>query len=136
MIETCILLLLIAGYRIFKVTKKLSIVTEQYNEQLESNRKILSQKKSSEVRTGQIVEQLAPFTKYFTFDPKLCKFMGQPVDFIYFGEDKIVFIEVKSGNARLSSKQNNIKKLIEENKVEWAEVRISGTNDDSEESNE
>ena len=38
--------------------------------QLEANRKILSQKKSSEVTTGLILEQAAPFLEEFKFNPR------------------------------------------------------------------
>ena len=52
------------------------------------------------------------------------KFLGQPIDYIYFGEDKIVIMEVKSGNAKLTPKQVQIKNLIKEHKVFWEEFRI------------
>jgi predicted Holliday junction resolvase-like endonuclease len=90
----------------------------------EENRKILSQKKSSEVILGQISEQLAPFTEHFKYDAHKVKFLGQPIDYIYFGEDKIVILEVKSGNAKLTPKQMQIKNLIKEKKVFWEEFRI------------
>jgi predicted Holliday junction resolvase-like endonuclease len=85
---------------------------------------LLSHKKSSEVRLGQISEQLAPFLDLFPFDPKKVQFLGNPIDYIYFGEDKIVIIEVKSGNARLSKKQKHIKSLVLGGKVFWDEIRI------------
>jgi predicted Holliday junction resolvase-like endonuclease len=46
------------------------------------------------------------------------------IDYIIFEEDKIIFLEIKSGNSQLSFKQRNIKKLIKEGKVEWDEMRI------------
>ena len=85
---------------------------------------LLSHKKSSEVRLGQISEQLAPFLDLFPYDPKKVQFLGNPIDYIYFGEDEIVIIEVKSGNARLSKKQRAIKALILGGKVGWKEIRI------------
>jgi len=48
-----------------------------------------------------------------------------PIDYIIFEEDKIVFLEVKSGESRLSQKQTNIKRLIKEGKIEWDEMRIN-----------
>ena len=89
--------------------------------------KLLSQKKSSEVRLGQISEQLAPFVAGFNYDTKQAHFLGQPIDYICFEKDKIVFLEVKSGKAQLSSRQKEIKQLIQDKKVEWAEMRIDGT---------
>jgi len=90
--------------------------------------KILSQKKSSEVVTGHIAEQLAPFLDNFPYDPKQVKFLGQPIDYIHYGDNQITFIEVKSGKSRLSKKQKHIKQLIENNQVFWDEVRIHGKN--------
>ena len=86
--------------------------------------KLLHHKKSSEVRLGQISEQLAPFLKLFPYDPKKVQFLGNPIDYIYFGDDKVAIIEVKSGNARLSKKQRAVKALVLKGKVEWKEIRI------------
>ena len=38
--------------------------------------RLLSQKKSSEVRLGQISENLAPFLKEFKYNPKKCHFLA------------------------------------------------------------
>ncbi len=46
-----------------------------------------------------------------------------PIDGVIFGDDMIKFIEIKTGNAQLSSKQKKIKKMIENNQVEFKEVR-------------
>ena len=90
----------------------------------EDRKKILSQKKSSEVRLGHIAETLAPFLDQFDFDPETCTFLGKPIDYISFNDDGITFIEVKSGESQLSSKQKQIKNLVADNKVFWKEVRI------------
>ena len=85
---------------------------------------LLSQKKSSEVRLGQISEHLAPFTDSFKHDPKKAHFLGNPIDYVVFEDDKIVFVEVKSGESKLSTSQKNIKKLISDGKVEFEQVTI------------
>lgn len=116
------ILLLIYGVQMYRVNqkwcKRVCKVEEDY-------RKLLSQKKSSEVRLGQISENLAPFLKDFKYNPKEAHFIGMPIDYIIFEEDKIVFLEVKSGESRLSQKQTNIKRLIKEGKIEWDEMRIN-----------
>jgi hypothetical protein len=89
--------------------------------------KLLGQKKSSEVRLGQISEQLAPFLQEFKYDPKQTHFLGMPIDFICFQPDKVVFLEVKSGKAQLNPRQREIKQLILDKKVEWDEMRIDGS---------
>jgi predicted Holliday junction resolvase-like endonuclease len=93
-------------------------------EETENRRKVVSQKKSSEVRLGFIAETLAPFLDQFEFEPEECTFLGKPVDYISFGEQQITFIEIKSGNAKLNSNQKRIKKQVEDKKVFWKEVRI------------
>lgn len=92
---------------------------EQYN-------KLFSQKKSSEVRLGQISEQMAPFLANFPYDPKKAHFIGQPIDYIIFEDDKIVILEVKSGQSGLSSRQKLIKEQVQKKKIEWEEYRIDG----------
>jgi predicted Holliday junction resolvase-like endonuclease len=51
--------------------------------------------------------------------------MGAPIDYIIFEDDRIVFLEVKSGKAVLSTSQKNIKNLILNNKIVWDEMRIN-----------
>lgn len=81
--------------------------------------------KSAYVKFGKLFEHFAPFTKIFPADMEKFIFLGQPIDGIAFEDNKIVFIEIKTGNARLSQKQEQIKKLVEENKVEFKEVRYN-----------
>ncbi|MCK4968854.1 MAG: endonuclease [Candidatus Aenigmarchaeota archaeon] len=94
------------------------------NHYLESEIKSLKSKKQSlSTRYGQIFEQLIPFSKDFPFDPKQFRFLGSPIDGVVFEDDKIVFVEIKLNNSKKSQKQNNIKKIIEQNKVYFSEVR-------------
>lgn len=86
---------------------------------------IMNQKKSSEVRLGKDAEVLTPFLDVFNYDPKHARFIGEPLDFIIFDPDKeITFVEVKSGNSKLSPKQNQLKKLIEDKKVKFDLIRV------------
>lgn len=80
--------------------------------------------KSVEVRTGFIMEKIAPFTEIFGEDPNRAHHMGNPIDYIVFNDDDIVFVEVKTGKARLTPKQNKIKKMVEEGKVSFKTVRF------------
>jgi predicted Holliday junction resolvase-like endonuclease len=97
---------------------------EKLSEQQELKAKVVSQKKSSEVRLGHIAETLAPFLDQFEFEPEQCSFLGQPIDYISFGNEEITFIEVKSGNSQLNSKQRHIRNLVKDKKVNWKEIRI------------
>lgn len=93
-------------------------------EETENRKKVLSQKKSSEVRLGQIAETLAPFLDQFDFEPENCNFLGKPIDYISFGNEEITFIEIKSGNSQLNQKQRHIRDLVKNKLINWKEIRI------------
>jgi predicted Holliday junction resolvase-like endonuclease len=97
---------------------------EKFFDETEKRKKIVSQKKSGEVRLGHIAETLAPFLDQFEFDPEQCSFLGKPIDYISFGDNEITFIEVKSGNAKLNQRQRQIKDLVDKKMISWKEVRI------------
>ncbi len=86
--------------------------------------------KSRAVLGGQFSEQLAPFLPDFKYLPTECRFIGKPVDLIVFKgmDDKdvneVVFVEVKSGKAKLSPQEKKLKETIEKKKVRWEEYRI------------
>lgn len=89
------------------------------------SKKILSQKKSSEVRLGRIGENMAPFVTDWPYEQNKFRFLGNPVDGIQFTDNEIIFIEIKTGKSRLSHVQKNIKKLIAEGKVSFATFRVA-----------
>jgi predicted Holliday junction resolvase-like endonuclease len=91
--------------------------------------KLLGQKKSSEVRTGKITEQIAPFLADYPLNPRTARFIGDPIDFVHFDDDKVTFVEVKSGRSQLSKKQRNIRDLIAEGKVNFQVYRVKGDDD-------
>jgi len=91
----------------------------------ENYKTLLSQKKSSEVRLGNIAEKLVPFLDYFTYEPANAVFLGQPIDYVVFEEDGITFVEIKSGKSQLSAKQRNIRDLVKSKQVSWKEIRIN-----------
>ncbi len=85
---------------------------------------LLSKKQSMSTRYGQLSEQWLPLMQSFPYDPKQFRFLGSPVDGVAFNEDKIVFCEFKFAGSKLTTKQRNLKKLVEEGKVEWREFRV------------
>jgi len=107
-----------------ELLKNIAEVEKNLEEETENRKKIVSQKKSSEVRLGNIAETLAPFLDQFDFDPENCIFLGKPIDYISFEDEAITFIEIKSGKAQLSTKQRHIRDLIKAKQVVWKEVRI------------
>lgn len=80
--------------------------------------------RNSYKKFGRVLQHYAPFTKDFPVPKDKFIFIGTPIDGIAFCEDKIVFLEIKTRNSFLSKNQQRVKKLIEEGKVEFREVRF------------
>ena len=93
-----------------KLAKKLSAVSFQ--------------KSSLSSRYGKLSEQFMPFLKDYPYNPQHFRFLGSPIDGIQFEDDKIVFVEFKAADSRLSEKQKAIKDLVEKKKVEFREVTM------------
>jgi predicted Holliday junction resolvase-like endonuclease len=91
--------------------------------------RMLSLKKSGEVRLGKIGENMAPFMKGWPYDANNFRFLGHPVDGIQFTDDEIIFIEIKTGKSRLSKSQKRAQKIIRKGHVSFATFRVdeSGT---------
>ena len=98
--------------QIVQLTGDLAEVTENLKKERGS-------KKSEQVRLGLVSENFAPFLDRFPYDRSKVKALFQPIDLIYFGEDEIVFIDVKSGNSQLSTKQRRLRDLVREKKVRF-----------------
>ena len=84
----------------------------------------MHQKKSSEVRTGLIAEQMAPFLESFPYDPKKAAFLGNPLDFVVFDEEGIHFVEVKSCKSQLTTAQRKLRDKIEAGSVTFEVYRV------------
>ena len=82
------------------------------------------QKHSLSTKYGKITEQFLPFLDAFPYNPSGFRFIGTPIDGLQFEEDKIIFFEFKSGDSKLTTKQNQIKKLINEKKVFFEEIHL------------
>ena len=80
--------------------------------------------KSSNIKVGKWIEDFFPFAKDFPTSPENFKFLGEPIDGVAFDikNEKIFFMEFKTGKSGLSEKQKIIKNLVEEKKVEWKEI--------------
>ena len=78
------------------------------------------------INLGFLLERLAPTLDDFTFNKNDCRSIFDPIDYVIFEGlnkkqrvDKIVFVDIKTGGARLTSKQRKIKQVVEEKKVEF-----------------
>ncbi len=82
------------------------------------------QKYSLSSKYGKITEQFLPFLDAFPYNPSNFRFLGTPIDGVQFEEDKIIFFEFKSADGRLSPKQTNIRRLIQDKKVTFEEIKL------------
>lgn len=79
---------------------------------------------------GQEIEQLAPFANNFKYSPKDTIFIGNPFDLLVMDGlsqrdlRKIVFVEVKTGKAKLSKNEKMIADCIKEGRVTVETIRI------------
>jgi predicted Holliday junction resolvase-like endonuclease len=85
----------------------------------------LHHRKSSEVRLGKIGENLAPFTEGWPWDANNFRFLGNPVDGVQFNDDEIIFVEIKTGKARLSRSQKDFRDLVKKGKVSFVTFKIT-----------
>lgn len=105
-----------------------SIIFNNFIELEQKYKKLLHQKKSSEVRLGKIGENLAPFTEHWPWDPNNFRFIGSPIDGIQFKDDEIIFVEIKTGKSRLSKYQIKCKELVESGRVTFKSFRVGENN--------
>lgn len=86
--------------------------------------------RSLAVTSGKVHEQLIPYLPTFDYNPKDVRFLGSPVDLVVFdglaeGQVKrIIFLEVKTGRAGLTSRERSVRDVVQTRRVEWAELRI------------
>ena len=76
------------------------------------------------INLGFLLERLAPTLDGFTFNKNDCRSMFDPIDYVIFEGlsekqkvDNIIFVDIKSGGARLTQKQKKIKQVVEDKKV-------------------
>jgi predicted Holliday junction resolvase-like endonuclease len=87
--------------------------------------------RSQAVTAGKVHEQLIPYLPAFPFNPKDVRFLGSPIDLVVFDGlaegrvRRIVFLEVKTGGAGLTSRERCVRDVIQAREVEWAELRVS-----------
>ena len=108
---------------------QMQIDLQEQKEELRNREKILKAKRQVSARAvnfGFISERIAPALPQFPFAHKDCRSLFDPIDYIIFeglnkGDTvtKIIFAEIKTGNARLNGHQKEIKSLIENKKVQF-----------------
>jgi len=78
------------------------------------------------VNLGMIVEKIVPLFPSFAYEAGDCRAMFEPIDYLVFSGltarnqvEALYFVEVKSGNARLTGSQQSIKKVVEDGSVQF-----------------
>lgn len=86
--------------------------------------------RSRSVLKGKIGEHLSPLLPDFPASPAEARFIGAPIDYVVFkgmdsnSIDEVIFVEVKSGESRLTPREKQIREVITEKRVRWIEYRI------------
>ena len=88
-----------------------------------------SVRQSQAVISGKVYEQLVPYLPGFPFNPKDVRFLGSPVDLVVFDGldrgalERVVFVELKTGQAVLSTRERQLRAVVQAGRVEWVELR-------------
>ena len=119
--------------QIDELTKKTDLMENNHKKEIKAAQKAAredSLKRSRAIIRGQATEHLAPFVIKDT-NPKDCRFLGNPVDYILFDGlsditdgvadqiNSIKFIDIKTGSSGLNKVQRRIRDAIKEDKVSF-----------------
>jgi predicted Holliday junction resolvase-like endonuclease len=112
-----------------KLRDNLWLAIENKKEELHRQKKSIVSSSESGARAtniGFLSERIAPSLKDFPFNRNDCRSLFDPIDYLVFEGlsetgrvNKIFFVEIKTGGARLQSNQKEIKSLVESKKVEF-----------------
>lgn len=89
-------------------------------------------RQSQAVISGKVHEQLLPYLPNFPFNPKDVRFLGSPVDLVVFdgldrgAVERLVFVEVKTGQSNLTTRERQVRDAVKGGRVEWLELRRDG----------
>ena len=106
--------------------QKVAECKEREKELLEKRKAISkrSEMATETINIGFILERVAPSMKDFRFDRNDCRSLFDPIDYVVFEGlskkgtvSKILFVEIKTGRARLTGKQKEIRDLVEDKHI-------------------
>ena len=101
---------------------------KERKKELASRRKDVSarsERGAEAVNIGLVLERLAPALESFGFARNDCRSLFDPIDYVIFeglsgGKiDRLIFSDIKTGGARLSVRQREIRDAVAAGKVEW-----------------
>jgi len=127
-------ILLAHADQLFSVRKQANIEAMNSARQLMKNQekdmRADSVKRSKVVTLGKIAEHFAPYLPGWKYNPQDARFLGSPIDFVVFDGmsegviNDVVLIEIKTGNAKLSSREQDLQDVICLKKVKYEILRI------------
>jgi len=91
-----------------------------------------AKQRSAAVQWGKSIEHFVPFMSEFPVPAEDVTFLGMPIDYVGFTDTSsktkcaVHFVEVKSGQAAMMSKQRNIRDAIKAGRVHWHEISVEG----------
>lgn len=104
-------------------------LTKRKHHVLERRKKLkqCSEKATTSVGIGKIIEKVAPAIKGFKYDRRDCRALFEPIDYIVFDGltskngwiDALFFVDIKTGKASLNEHQKQIRDAVKSGKVEW-----------------
>ena len=116
------------------------IVAERENEIKTRRKGLIKERKkfgmrvemaTKSINLGKILEKVAPAVQGFQFNPRDCRGLFEPIDYVVFNGltknsglvDSIYFIDVKTGRASLNTNQRRIRMAVDKGKVVWDQYR-------------
>lgn len=129
---------LVVGWRILQRWRRSAVTRRVDAWRIAEQQRIVTEAeaRSEAVLTGKLSEQFAPFWIDFPFDPGDVRFLGSPIDFVVFDGAtdarlgrtsalrRIVFVDIKTGNARLTPVQRRIKECVQAGRVRFQEIAV------------
>ena len=114
------------GKTLFKEYKAQMTVRRRELKERRDNLSISSSTRAEATNLGFILEKLAPGLTSFRFKRNDCRALFDPIDYVIFEGlttkekvSKLLFVDVKTGESRLTSKQREIKNLVNDKKVQF-----------------
>jgi predicted Holliday junction resolvase-like endonuclease len=111
------------------ITKKEKQFSERKNALIDKRRKLKqrAEKATVAVNIGKILEKVAPAIKGFQYDPRDCRALFEPIDYLVFNGlstkngniDSMFFVDIKTGQAGLNYHQRQIRDVVKSGRVLW-----------------
>lgn len=102
----------------------------------EKEHRVDAVKRSRQVVSGQVYEQISPLVPGFPYALKDARHVGNPLDFLIFhglndseADLEIVFLEIKSGTSTLNANERRVRKAVQSGRVRYDVFRPDAQQD-------